>query len=253
MIAGLFDLQKEFGAGDFSPAEKGQMPGVLLAIDQADAVVAAQCDQGRERDLGGIGGMGKHGFAKHRPAECHAVQPADQFAMDPGLDAVGMACCMEPGIGLDHLRHDPGSRLALTLFGGARGDDLSERVVHADFAVRLGAEGLQRLAQRAVQPKLGDRQRHARVWRPPQDGLPGAIPGEGALRVCGAQVRYVQCASGSQQAGCGIFRPPGQSGSGEWVFDFQPGQLRGHGGRTQRHHCLACGPVCRLVPQRAKK
>ena len=104
-------LQKEV-ARNFTGAQRRQMPCVLLAIDECDALLSAQTHQRGQRNLGSIGLVREHGFAKHCPAYSHAIQPAHQMAIDPGFHAVGMACGMECGVSLDNAGNNPGAVLA---------------------------------------------------------------------------------------------------------------------------------------------
>ena len=54
-----------------------------------------------ERDLAGVGLPREHALAEEGAAERDAVEPADQLAVAPGLDAVGVAADVQ-------LAEDPG-------------------------------------------------------------------------------------------------------------------------------------------------
>ncbi len=127
------------------------MRRVLLAVDGRDAVVPAEGDQRRQRDLRRIAHAREHRFAKHRLADGHAIQAAGELAVDPCLNAVRHAGAMQRNIGLHHLRHDPGAVLAFAWAGRAGPDDLGEGGVKAHLAADAALEKMfQRLAQRAV-------------------------------------------------------------------------------------------------------
>ena len=227
-------MPQEIGPGYLPSAQGGQVLRVLLAVNQGDAMTAAQADKGRQGDLGGVGFMCKHGFSEHRATQRHAVQAPDELPIDPGFHAVGMACQMQFGVGVDHLRNDPGASLAFAFLGGAGGDDVPERAVDADFAVRLSAKCLQLFAQRAAQPELSHRQHHARIRCPPQDGLPGAVPGKGALCICSAQAGHIQRAACCQQPRRGIAFSPRKGRCGKGGVGFEPGQLWRHAGGERK-------------------
>ena len=223
------DLDQEQAAGDLMRPQRRQVARGLLAIDLRGALVAAQAHQRRQRDLGGVAGMGEHGFAKHRAAQCHAVQAAHQLAVDPGFHAVGLALAVQRGVGRHDAVHDPGAVLAGTHRLGAVAHDLLERGVDAHLAARRFAEFLQRLAQRRVQAEICHLQHHARVGGPPEHGLALAEPGEDALRIGGLQVVGIQPTAGGQQAGQRVIQAPGALHGGEDIVFRKPGQLVGHG------------------------
>lgn len=111
------------------------MAGVLLAIDQADVMLPAKEHQRREGNLGGIGLQAEHRFAKHRPADTHAIQAADQFTPCPGFDAVGKTRRVQALIGVHHVFDDPGARLTGAAHARAGPDGPRKGGVDADLAV----------------------------------------------------------------------------------------------------------------------
>jgi hypothetical protein len=82
---------QKFGAAFRArPARPGAR--VLLAVDLGDAVGAAQSGhQRRQRDLGRISTRLNIDSPNTAPPMRHAVQATGQLAVDPGLDAVGVA------------------------------------------------------------------------------------------------------------------------------------------------------------------
>ena len=74
-------------------------------------MVAAQGHQCSKGDFGCIAHMGKHGLPIHGLAERHAVQTADELAIDPGFYAVGQTLRVQTAISVDDAGHDPGAIL----------------------------------------------------------------------------------------------------------------------------------------------
>ena len=79
----------------------------------------------------------KHRLAKKSFAQRHTVEPADQFALEPGLDGMGVAQTMQLDVGRLHLRGDPGALLTIPRHGGAGGDDFFEDPVEGYFEETL--------------------------------------------------------------------------------------------------------------------
>ena len=102
-------MRNEVCAAHFRRAEAGQVRGVLLAIDHRQAMLAAEPHQRGQRDLRRVRPVGEHLFAKNRLPDGHAIQPAGQFAVDPGLDAVRMTGRVQRAVRRDHVGHDPGA------------------------------------------------------------------------------------------------------------------------------------------------
>ena len=210
IIGPVRDVRGPQGKGDIGQklcsrhrprAQGGQVAGVLLAVDGGHTPRPAGRHQGRQRQLGGIGAVRKHRFAEHHAAQADEVQAADQLAVHPGLDAVRAPEPVPGAVGLHHAGHDPGAVLAVARCAGAGLHHAAEVAVEDDLAARRAQEGLQRLAQRALQLEGGHRQHHARVRAPPQHRLAGPEPGEQALAVGLFQPRRVQPAAGGHQAG----------------------------------------------------
>src|SRR3982750_1400397 len=165
------------------------MPGVLLAVNHGDLVYAAKGHQCRKRDLGGVRLMGEHRFAKYPAAQVDAVQPAHQFAIHPGFYAVGMSSPVKAGVGLHHIRNNPGARLARARLAGTGIDDALEGTVKAKLATGLRLEAGQGLAQRAMKLEMRCLQDHAWVGAPPKRWLAQAKPRENSVRISLDQCR----------------------------------------------------------------
>ncbi len=78
------------GAGDFLGSELGQMLGHELGVEQAVAAADQPPDQMHERHLRGVAAAGEHALAEEGSAQRDAVEAADQLAVLPALDAVGV-------------------------------------------------------------------------------------------------------------------------------------------------------------------
>ena len=61
--------------------------------------------------------MGEHRLTKHGLAQSHAIQASYELAIDPRLDAVGVASSVQMCVGFNHVGHYPGASLAFALQG----------------------------------------------------------------------------------------------------------------------------------------
>jgi len=138
--------------------------GDELAVEQAETADLEARDQPGERDLRRVAFAAEHAFPEEGAAQPHAVEPADQKAVAPAFDRMGMAAPVEIGIGgfdrgvypgvgpvigrFRALRHDLGK-------GGVTGDGEAIRTDH--------------LGQRARQAELVDRQYTALLGLDPID------------------------------------------------------------------------------------
>ena len=77
------------GPVDLDRAQRGEVIGLELAIEQREAADAEPRDQPRQRDLGRIGPAADHRFAEECPPQRQAVQPADQLVPLPTFDRMG--------------------------------------------------------------------------------------------------------------------------------------------------------------------
>jgi hypothetical protein len=178
----------------FGRAQRGQVGGVLLAVDAADAVDPAKRHQRRQGDLGRIPRQRKHRLAIDGLSYRHAVKPSGQFAIDPGFDAVRVTRFVQGTVGLLHLRQYPRATLgrALARAAGAVPDDACERRIDADLAFGRPHKAAQCLAQRGVQAKVIDLQHHTRIRAPPQNWLALAEPRKDASGIGRQQTLYIQ-------------------------------------------------------------
>ena len=67
------------------------MLGHELAVEQAEAALDQPRHQMDQRHLGGVALAAEHALAEERRADRDAVEAADQLAVAPAFDAVGMA------------------------------------------------------------------------------------------------------------------------------------------------------------------
>jgi hypothetical protein len=141
----------------------------------------------------------EHRFAEEHAADAQPVQAADQSPVHPGLDALHEAAPRQRRVGLLHLRHDPGTGLALARGGGAGRDHGRCVMVDAQFATGKTQEAANRLLQRRVQLEVLHLQHHARVGAPPQQGLALAVPGKDAEPIGRQQALGPQVATDRQQ------------------------------------------------------
>jgi hypothetical protein len=95
-----------------------------------------------EGDLAGIGDPAEHAFAKEGSTERDAVQPADQYPVVPGLDAVCRCAGEERRIKPHDLLVDP---CIGALFGRLRtaADDVLESGINTDLKPALPHDATQ--------------------------------------------------------------------------------------------------------------
>ena len=218
---------EEFGARYFRRPQRGQVPGVLLAVDQGHAVVAGHADQQAQRHLGAIAHSREHGFAKHRLAQRHKVQAGHEFPVLPKLGAVGQASPVQFGVRLHDGWHDPAAMLSRPRLRSAAGHDLRKVPIKHEFRAGQGEPIAQRLAQRAVESERLRFQHHARIGAPPQHRLSRAVPRENALLVGLQQLIGVELCAGGQQTWGRAAAIPGLGDRRERIPWRKPGQRRG--------------------------
>src|SRR5262245_23098702 len=95
-------------AWDFQRAEAGEMLGDELRVQESVVPLAESGDQVHESHLAGIGRGREHAFAEEGAAEADPVETADQLAVEPGLDAMGMAHAEELAAEIEDRLVDPG-------------------------------------------------------------------------------------------------------------------------------------------------
>ena len=131
---------------------------------------------------------------KNTLSQQHAVQPADQSAVQTHLDAVRVTMRVKLAIRGAHFRRDPGARGVLAPRRAGidhRGEVAVECHSKATISQRFGK------AARAAEFR-GDED-FARIRRPPQHRLAGRIPGKDPATVRGQEPGHRQVATGRQQ------------------------------------------------------
>ena len=78
-------------------AELAEMGGDELGVQQGEAAEAQAGDEVDEGDLGGVAGAAEHALTKKGAAEDDTVEAADEAAVLPDLDAVGVAAGVQRG------------------------------------------------------------------------------------------------------------------------------------------------------------
>ena len=144
-------------AVDLDRAQRGEVRGLELAVEQGEPADAQPRDQPGERDLRRVGRAADHAFAEERAAERQAVEPADQLVAVPAFDRMREARAR--GASMKTLLDravDPGVGPVVGAFGAQR-DDVVEGAVGGDAE----AVGGDRLAERARQVEAVERQDRA--------------------------------------------------------------------------------------------
>ncbi len=166
------------------------MRGDELAVEQLPAAGDQPRDEMRERDLRGVAHAADHRFAEKGAAQCDAVESADQLALLPAFDAVGMAEAEEPLVARFDHRVDPRRRAVGGGLGaerhhvceGAIGGDVEMLADDRPFQPARQAEAVQR--QDRAQPRLdpmdrrvvrrvGHREKPLRIGAEQQRGVYG--------------------------------------------------------------------------------
>jgi hypothetical protein len=157
--------------GDLARAQAGQVAGVLLAVDQRDAVRAAEGHQRARAILDWRRCGGRTSIRRRTCGRCPrrtGRPPAGRRSRSPRC---APAQVVPGGVGVDHARHDPGAVLAV--------------------ARRAGA-GLHHRAK-ALSKRISQ---------------PGVRPGSGAAS-CAASATGVNSATGSTMRGSGLHHSSG--------------------------------------------
>jgi len=92
----------------------------------------------------------EHRFSKHSAANGHKVEPTDQLAIHPCLDAVSHSGMMKSNIGLHHRWNNPGTVRAMARAVGTGSDHLFKGDIHPNLACRGLRELLETLFKRGV-------------------------------------------------------------------------------------------------------
>src|SRR6185295_2253646 len=154
--------------------ERGQVPRLLLAVDQRKLPRTKHCNEMRERHLRRIRLASEHRFAEEHSPDRHTIEAADELSAAPRFNRVRIAALVQIGVGIDDRRCDPGSRLSRPARRSARAYHGPKRGVGGYRPTLL----LDPFAQRARDSKLVDKEHHPRVGTPPEDRLIAAVPGE---------------------------------------------------------------------------
>ena len=107
------------------------MAGDELAIKQLAAPPAQRRNQPGQRHFRRIVGPAEHRFAAEHPVKPDAVKPADQCAIPPAFDRMGMAELVQQAVGRLDPVADPGP-LRIGARPGALRDDAVERLIAGD-------------------------------------------------------------------------------------------------------------------------
>ena len=110
------------------------MIGLELAVEQGEAARLQPRDQPGERHFGGIARARHHRFAEKGAPQRQPIKPADQPALLPAFDRMGMALPVEFQEHLLDRLADPGFG-PVRLGFGAQADDAREIGIggHAEF------------------------------------------------------------------------------------------------------------------------
>ena len=174
------------------------MRGDELAVEQFPAARDQPRHEVRQRDLRCIARPADHRFAKERPPERDAVEPADQVVAQPAFDTVRMADLEQPVVTrLDH-RVDPCRRPVARRLGAQR-DHVGKGGVGGDTK----AVGGERLFQTAREAKPVEWQDRAQPRFDPMDRRVIRPVGhrENTLRIGAEQQRRVDRLKMLQDAG----------------------------------------------------
>jgi hypothetical protein len=122
---------------DLDRAERGEVAGDELAIEQMHPAQAQRRHQPGQRHFGRIRGSRKHALAAEHPVEADAVEPADQLwcaigPVAPALDRMRIAGGMQRAIAGGDALADPGFAALGLARRGAGGDHLGKGAVAGD-------------------------------------------------------------------------------------------------------------------------
>ena len=128
-------------ARHFSGAERLQMIGDELGVEQQEAAGTQPRHQMHQRHLRGVARAVEHALAEECPAQAHAVEAPGQDAVLVGFDAVAMPNVIELLIERADARVDPGARPARLRLGAAIEHALEVAVDRDAEAVRAHGAG----------------------------------------------------------------------------------------------------------------
>ena len=130
--------------GDLDRAERHQVIGDILGVEQPVSAGAQARHQMHQRDLRCVAGAMEHALAEEGAAERNAIETADQRIAVIDFDAVGMPVVVEAAVDLADAAVDPGFGAVLLGFGAAL-----DRAVE----IPVDPDGIGRRAHGARQPR----------------------------------------------------------------------------------------------------
>ncbi len=83
------------------------MGGEKLRIEQGEPAADHPRHQMHQRHFAGVALARKHAFAEEGAAQFHAIKPANQFAVAPAFNRMGVACRMKRNVKTQDLVIDP--------------------------------------------------------------------------------------------------------------------------------------------------
>src|SRR5262245_7482190 len=129
---GVGEPGAEFLALDLDGAECAQMLRHELAVEQVKSALDQPRHEMDQRHLRCVALAAEHALAEERRTDRHAVNAADQLALEAALDAVRAAAPVQLGIELDDRCVDPGLGMARPRLG-ACADNVAKGGVGADL------------------------------------------------------------------------------------------------------------------------
>src|ERR1700726_4339510 len=120
-------------------AERAQMFGDELGVEQPETASLESRHQVHERNLGGVAGAVKHALAEEGAAETDAVEAADQRVAVVDLDGMTVAALVELAIQVMNAGVDPGAAASLPRLRAAVDDGVEIPI--DDDGETVGAHG----------------------------------------------------------------------------------------------------------------
>ncbi len=129
------------------------MIGHELAVEQSEAADDQPRHEPGQGDLRCVGPDREHAFAEEGAPQSYAVEAADQLAIFPGLDRMGVAVLMEADIARLDLGVDPGV--------------VPRRAVAKDIGKGPVAAHLEAIGTKLLAQRMGEMEAVERKDRPP--------------------------------------------------------------------------------------
>ena len=152
--------------------------------------------EGQERNLRGIRLVREHRLSEEAATQAHPIEAANQLALVPAFDRMGVALLVQLRVSSLDLGTNPGPLLPLPLRDGAAPNHPREARIDPDFEPPLppgGAEAARDLESLGFEDE-------PRVGRPPPDRLARLEPGEDPLPVGSKKTFRGQVAADREQA-----------------------------------------------------